>query len=133
MARRTGLLSGGLRGDRDLTAEIAQASNEAVDDFGAITPVKVIRAEVVVFDAVAQHEVGGSEHRSGDGEDGLLGAAAGPKAEELSLQVTLLYPNARPCGGDERGLEPGVALADPGRTALACALSRCADTGRPKR
>jgi hypothetical protein len=38
----------------------------------------VFAAEVVVLGSVAQHVEGGGEHRGGHGEDGLLGAAAGP-------------------------------------------------------
>src|SRR5207249_1663727 len=80
---------------------------------------------------VTQHEVGGGEHRGSDGEDGLLGPAAGAKAEELGLQVALLYPDAGPRGGDEGGFEPGAALADPGRSMLTGTLVVAWTQARP--
>jgi len=67
-------VSGGLRGDRDLATEITQAADETFDDLGAVATIEVVRSEISVLDAVAQHEVGGGEHRRGDGEDGLLGS-----------------------------------------------------------
>jgi hypothetical protein len=37
----------------------------------------------MVFDAVAEHEVGRGQHEAGDCEDRLLGTASGLDAEEL--------------------------------------------------
>src|SRR5437667_9031823 len=98
----TWCLSGGLRGEGDFAAEIAQTAKEPVDDPGAIAAVEVIRAEILILDAIAEHEVGGGEHGRGDGEDRLLGSAASSEAEELGVQIAVLHANGRPSGGYER-------------------------------
>ncbi len=59
----------------DVAAEIGQSFEESFYGSGLVMVIEVIRAEVDVFDAVAQDKVGGGEHRSGHGEDGFLGAA----------------------------------------------------------
>jgi len=45
--------SGGLRGDQDVAAEVVEPANQAADDLGAVAAVKVLRAEIVVLDAVS--------------------------------------------------------------------------------
>src|SRR5438093_11978829 len=114
--------SGGLLGDLDGAPEIAEAPHQAVDDLGAVASIKVVGAEVPVLDTVAEHEVRSREHRGRDGEDGLLGAASGLDAEEQRVQIAVLDSDAGPGGGDQGGLEPGAALADSRRPALARAL-----------
>src|SRR5688572_3557100 len=59
----------------------------------------------------------------GDGEDRLLGPAAGLDAEELHPQVAVLRAGSGPGRSDQRGLEPVPALADARRAALAGALT----------
>ena len=70
--------------DRNVAAQVLKPLEQAADGFGAIVTVEVVGAEVAVFDAVAQHVVGGGEHGGGHSEDGLLGAAAGLEAQELA-------------------------------------------------
>lgn len=67
----------------------------------------------MICDAVSEHVKARGEHGSSDREDCLLGAAARLEAEELGAKVAFLLADLRPSGGDEGGLEPGGALADP--------------------
>src|SRR5262245_38714040 len=76
--------------DVDLTADIPQPPHEAADGLGLVAAHEVLGAEVAVRHAVAEHVVGGAEHGGRDGEDGLLGAAAGLEAHELCLEVGVL-------------------------------------------
>ena len=62
----------------DVAAEVGKSFEEAFNGPGLVMTIEVVGAEVDVFDAVAQHEVGGGEHGSGHGEDGLLGPAPWP-------------------------------------------------------
>src|SRR5512134_3842307 len=107
-----------MRVDRHVTAEIFEPADESSDDLAAVEAVEVVGSVVVVVDAVAEHEVAGVEHRGGDGQDGLLGAATGLEAQELGTQVAVLLADGRPGGGDEGGLEPGGSLAQPGGAAF---------------
>src|SRR6187551_1844240 len=106
----------------NIAAEVLKPLEEASDGFGSVLVVEVFAAEIVVLGAVAQHVVCRGEHRGGDGEDGLLGAAASLDAQELGTQVAGLDAHGGPGGGDQGGLDPGPALAHAGRAALAGAL-----------
>ena len=69
-----------------LIAEVCEPAQEAADGVFAVPAVEVGWAEVAVCDAVSEHEVGGGEHGGCDGDDGLLGAAAGLDAVELGVR-----------------------------------------------
>lgn len=60
-------MSGGLRGESHFAAEIAQSADQPLDGLGSIVAIEVIGAEIRILNAVAQHEVGGREHRGRDG------------------------------------------------------------------
>src|SRR5205823_14696797 len=107
-----------LSGELDLAAEVVEASHEALDLLQVIAAREVIGPEVAVFDAVLEHVPDGREHRGGDREDGLLGTAASPQPQELSLQVRVLGPHSRPSGGHQSGLEPGGASTSASRAAV---------------
>ena len=62
------------------------------------------------------------QHGGGDGADGLFGAAAGAQAVELGLEIAALLAGRRPGALDQRGLQPGRALAHAVGAALAGAL-----------
>src|SRR5208283_2042903 len=79
---------------------------------------EVISPEVSVRHAVAQHVVSGCEHGGRDGKDGLLGAAAGLDAQELSGKVARCEAYSCPGGADQCGLEPSAALAHTRAAAL---------------
>src|SRR5438105_15927383 len=102
--------------DVDLTAESAQPAYETADRLGLVVTGEVIGAEIAVRDAVAEHVVGGGEHRGGHGEDGVLGAAAGLQAQELGLQVGVFGSGGGPGSGDQGRLDPGRSLAYAGGT-----------------
>src|SRR5215203_1373303 len=104
---------------RDIAAEDLKSLEKAADGLGSILAVEVLAAEVVVLGAVAQHVVGGSEHRGGYGEDGLLGATPGLDAQELSAQVAGLDAHGCPGCGDQGGLDPGASLAHSCRATFA--------------
>src|SRR5439155_26988276 len=103
-------------------SEISEPAHQPGDGLGAVTPVKVVGTQVTILDSVAQHEVSSREHRSRDRQDGLLGTSAWLDPKELGVQVGVLYPHGRPGRGDQRGLEPGIALAHTSGSALAGAL-----------
>src|SRR2546430_7704588 len=95
----------------DVAAEICKAFEEPANGLAGVVAGEVVGAEVVVSDAVAEHVIGGCQHGSGHGEDGLLGAAAGLDAQELGVQVAGFDAYRSPGGSDQGGLEPGAALA----------------------
>jgi hypothetical protein len=64
-------------------AEVTEALKETLGELLFIVLFEVTRAEVMVFDAIAEHEIRGSPHRAGDGKDGFLCAATTLDAEEL--------------------------------------------------
>jgi hypothetical protein len=99
-----------LRSDLDVTAEIAEAPQEALDLLSVVTTREVVGTEVAVLDAVFEHVPYGREHRGGDGEDRFLATATSPQAQELSLQVGVLGTHGGPSGGYQSGLEPGEPL-----------------------
>jgi hypothetical protein len=61
---------------------------------------EVLIAEVPVFDAIAEHEVGRGQNRAGDGEDGLLRLAPAFDTEELRAQIAALL-----AGGGRRSVD----------------------------
>ena len=73
--------------------------------------VEVIGTEVFIEGSALQHFIDGSEDRSGDGANGLFGAAAGAQAMELSLEVTGLFAGGGRGALDKGGFEPGCAPA----------------------
>src|SRR5215475_984476 len=117
--------------DVDLTAEIPQSANEPPDGLGLVTAGEMIGAKIAVGHAVAQHVVARPEHGGGDGEDGLLGAAAGFEAEELRLEIAALGVHGGPGGRDEGGFEPGGTIARAGRAALPGTLVAAGAEARP--
>src|SRR6267378_6275390 len=103
--------SGSVWSELNVAAEVVEAAHEAQYGLGAIAAREVIGAEVAIFNAVFKHVPDGGEHRGGDGEDGFLGAATSPQAQELGLQVGVFDTYRGPGGRDERGLEPRGAFA----------------------
>jgi hypothetical protein len=53
-------------------------------------------AEVMVFEAIAEHEIDCGQHRAGDGENGFLRAAPTLDAEELGAQIAVLLARGGP-------------------------------------
>jgi len=72
--------------DLHLASELVETAHEPRDGLGLVQSIEVIRSEVLLLDAVAEHVVGGGQHGGGDGEDGLLGPAAGLEPQELAAQ-----------------------------------------------
>ena len=90
----------------DGDAKVVEALNEALGELLFVPLFEVVSTEVMVFDAVAEHEVGRGQHGAGDREDRLLGAAPALDAEELRAQVPVLLVRRGPRGIDQGGLEP---------------------------
>lgn len=65
-------------------SEVLEPAQEAADGLVAVLPIEVSGTEVAVRDALMQDEVSSGEHGGGDGNDGLLAAASGFDALELS-------------------------------------------------
>ena len=79
--------------------------------FCLVEVVEVLAAQVGVGPVVAEHVMGGGEHGRGDGNNGLLGTATGPKAKELSVEVGTFAARCGPGGLDRGGFEPRGGLA----------------------
>ena len=62
--------------DFDFDAEVAQTTEEPLFRLFDVAVGEVGAAKVDVFDAIAQHEIRGGEHRGGDGDNGFLRPAA---------------------------------------------------------
>jgi len=71
-------------------AEIAEPLDKAVDGLGLVMPVKAGRSGVALFDPVAEHVVGGDQHRGYDSEDRFLRAATCLDAKEPGAKVGVL-------------------------------------------
>src|SRR5215471_9628522 len=84
--------------------------------------IKVVRAEVLIEGPVLEHVIDGRKYRCRDGQDRLLRATPRADAVKLSLEVGAFRSCRRPGALHQGGLEPGRALADAGRSALACAF-----------
>src|SRR6266700_7180184 len=106
----------------DVEAEIVQARNQAFRELRLVPAVEMVSPEIPVVDAIAEHVVGGREHRRRDREDGLLGAPASLEAEELGAEVAVLLAGGGPRALDEGGLQPGVTGAGAGGATLAGTL-----------
>ena len=83
---------------------------------------EVIAAEVFVQRSILEHVIDCGEHRGGDRKDRLLLAAASRNAEELCLQLAVLFSDRCPGALHQRGLEPDGALAHPIGSTLAGTL-----------
>ncbi len=60
-------------GELDFAAQIVESAHESLDSsLGAVAVAEVLGAEILVFDAVLEHVVGGSQNRSGDREGSFL-------------------------------------------------------------
>ncbi len=90
-----------MNGRIDVATQIGEALEESFDGLCLVMMIEVIGAKVQVFDAVAQHEVGGSEHGSSNGDDSFFGASTTSDAVELSREIAALATRGRPCGLDQ--------------------------------
>lgn len=70
-----------------LTSEVMESADEASDGVVTLALIEVARTKIAIRHAVAEHEVGGGEHRSGNGQDRLLGPTPCLEAQELGMQV----------------------------------------------
>src|ERR1700751_1146469 len=82
----------------------------------------MIGAEIREWGAVLEHVVDGREQGGCASAGCLLRASAPAKAEELCIEVAAFLAPGGPSTLDQQGLEPRVALAQPGGTALAGTL-----------
>ena len=69
--------------------------DETLGEPGLVAAVEVVAAEVAIIGAVAEHMVGGREHRGGHRQDRFLGAAAAFDAQELSAEVAVFLPSGK--------------------------------------
>ena len=102
-----------------------------LDDALLVAVRQVSAAAVVIVRLVAEHEVGGGQHGSGDRHDGLLRAAPAFEPSKLRLQTAPVLPGRHPRGLDQRGLQPGSRVTDPGRAALPRTLVQPRAQARP--
>src|SRR5258708_15400788 len=92
-------------------AEILEALKKPFGDLVLVASGEVLWPEVVILDAVAEHEICGREHRSGDGENRFLRSTTALEAKKLGLEITPLLPGRAPRRLDQGGLEPRGAMA----------------------
>src|SRR5215472_15433737 len=88
--------------------------------------------EIRELGAVLEHVVDGREQRGCDRARCLLRASAPAKTEELCIEVAAFLAPGGPGTLDQQGLEPRVALAQPGGTALAGTLIVAWTQPRPR-
>lgn len=99
---------------RDAVSETSELGDEVPGEAGRVgTALKVVAAELVVLDVVAQHVVGGDQDRVRDGDDRLVVAVAALDALVLRAQVGALAARGGLSGVDQRGGRANGALADP--------------------
>src|SRR5881296_3445430 len=103
-------------------AEVGELADQTIGELLPVGGLEVLGTEIDVVGSVLKHVVGSSDDRSRPGHDGFLGTAASAQAKELGLEVTAADADRSPCRLNERGLEPGSAVAQPSRAALAGAL-----------
>jgi hypothetical protein len=105
--RRQKVVSSRLRGDLDVTTEVAEASDEALDLLQIVATGEVISAEIAILDAVLEHVPHGGKHPGGDGEDRFLSPAASAQAPGSDRH--------QPSRSNTNGalLAPGPALPPP--------------------
>src|SRR5829696_9596007 len=117
----------------DIEAELMEFFGEASGKAVFVDSLEMVCSEVLVGETSVEHDVDGGEHGCGHRDDGLLGATAGSEPEEQRLRIAGLDPHGRPGGLDEQGLEPGSAVTEASRAALARTLVILGGTGRPRR
>ena len=106
----------------DGIAEVLKSGDETFGLSGFGAAIEVVGSEILIAVAVLEHEVDGSEERSGDGADGLILAAPGTNALILSLKIAALLARRCPAALDQGGLEPWSSLAHAGGAPLAGTL-----------
>ena len=80
--------------------------------------IEVIVPEVLIAGAILEHVIDSGEDGSGDGANGLFGAASGTDAVELGLDVAALLARRSPAALDQGGLKPRSTLSHAGRAPL---------------
>ena len=120
------------RGYLNGISEALKAIDEALRLGRSSPAIEVVGAQILIQSSVGQHMIDGGEDRSGDGADGLLGAAPRPQAMELGLKVAALLARPSPGTLDKSSFEPGGALAHAIGSPLAGASSFLGP-GRPRR
>ena len=113
---------GGYGAQVGFVAKVAETFDQATGDLRLVLTVEVVSPEILVLHAVAQHVVAGGEHRSGDGDDGLLRAAPSFEPEKLGSKVAVLLASCGPGGSDEGRLEPSGSFRNPSGSSFAGAL-----------
>jgi hypothetical protein len=109
-------------GDGHMVSELVELAGESCGEAGAFGSIEVIGAEIGVGDTALEHPVDGRQDGGGDGHDRLAWTAAGLEPMEQRPEIAALPPDGDPGNLDEQGLEPGIALAQPGGPALAGAF-----------
>src|SRR5258708_8888742 len=98
-------------------AEILEALKKPFGDLVLVASGEVLWPEVVILDAVAEHEMHGREHRRGDREDRFLRSTTALEAKKLGLEIAPLLPCRAPRRLDQAGLEVrAMANAAPANT-----------------
>jgi hypothetical protein len=121
----------GRRLECDLLTELGDLPGEALGFGLGGLAVEVVGAEVLVEASILEHVIDGGQDRCRDGADRLLRAVSGLQAEELGPVVAALRPLGRSGALDERGLQPGGALAQSRSLALSGALVLAGTHARP--
>ena len=113
---------GGFGAEHDGVAERVEAADQALGGAVLVDAVEVVGAEVGDGDGALQHVESGDQDLVRDGHGGLLCVHARPPPVELVAQGGALGSRAAYRGGDQGGLEVGVALAGAATLLLAGAF-----------
>src|SRR5262249_4089302 len=90
-------------------------------------------AKFMVFDAIAEHEIGRCQHRAGDGENGFLRAAPTLDAEALAAQIAVLLARGGPGRIDQCGFDAWLRLPGPRRPSTARCFVEPGAEARPRK
>ena len=105
-----------------IEAKFCELGNEALGFHVLRAAIEMIGTEILELGTVLEHVVDGREQRGSDRAGCFLWSASAAETIELGIKVAALFALRGPGTLDQKGLEPRVALAQPGGTALAGTL-----------
>src|SRR5262245_4536779 len=128
-----GLASGSTWSECDSVAERSEPAGVVAGEAVGAHPVEVVAPELVIRVAVAEHVIRDNEDAVGDGDDGLLVAAAFDQPAVLSGEVAVAFAHRGAGALDERRAERPVGLARAAAEALARTLVGARAEAGPRR
>src|SRR5258708_7666932 len=117
--------------DLNVDPEITEPLKKSLCDPVFVAVSEVLGPEVVILDAVAEHEIGSREHGCGDRDNRFFWSTAALEAKKLGLKIAALLPGGCPCRLNQAGFQPGCTVARAGGATLPRALIKTGTESRP--